>query len=206
MASVPSLDRFQAQAIWEMSDQDAQQSIGMDRSSSLEEAFLSTVESGTPSVASMSILLSQVFHRLGHLLYRAARPWDPSELVQRKASAKSADFRLNGKHRLSGGLQSWSSMQPAVNARRRAIAAISEGDGENRFFDPAEYLQYVLNRIGTGEPAEQFVPRMLRGKAHGDLHGRNILVGIVGAQAHWPAIFDHENMADDNLLAWDFVN
>jgi hypothetical protein len=57
-----------------------------------------------------------------------------------------------------------------------------------------------------GRPAvRDLVPRMLRGCAHGDLHGRNVLVGIVRDRARWPAVFDYERMGPDNLLAWDFV-
>jgi len=46
---------------------------------------------------------------------------------------------------------------------------------------------------------------MLRGCAHGDLHGRNILVGIVRDRVLWPTVFDYEDMRPDNLIAWDFV-
>ena len=49
------------------------------------------------------------------------------------------------------------------------------------------------------------IPRMLRGCAHGDLHGRNILVGIVRDQAMWPTVFDYEDMGPRNLIGWDFV-
>ena len=49
------------------------------------------------------------------------------------------------------------------------------------------------------------IPRMLRGCAHGDLHGRNILVGIVRDQAMWPTVFDYEDMGPCNLIGWDFV-
>jgi hypothetical protein len=51
----------------------------------------------------------------------------------------------------------------------------------------------------------RWVPRMRRGCAHGDLHGRNVLVGILRKRAVWPAIFDYEDMSPCNLLAWDFV-
>ena len=49
------------------------------------------------------------------------------------------------------------------------------------------------------------VPRMLRGCAHGDLHGRNILVGLVRQRAMWPTVFDYEDMGPCNLIGWDFV-
>ena len=46
---------------------------------------------------------------------------------------------------------------------------------------------------------------MLRGPAHGDLHGRNVLVGEVRDRVLWPAVFDYEHMSDCNLVGWDFV-
>lgn len=49
------------------------------------------------------------------------------------------------------------------------------------------------------------VPRMLRGCAHGDLHGRNILLAQIRGKALWPTIFDYEDMGPGNLLGWDFV-
>lgn len=49
------------------------------------------------------------------------------------------------------------------------------------------------------------VPRMLRGCAHGDLHGRNILVGLVHNRALWPTVFDYEDMGPCELPGWDFV-
>jgi hypothetical protein len=46
---------------------------------------------------------------------------------------------------------------------------------------------------------------MLRGCAHGDLHGRNVLVGLVHNRALWPTVFDYEDMSPDQLPGWDFV-
>ncbi len=46
---------------------------------------------------------------------------------------------------------------------------------------------------------------MLRRCAHGDLHGRNVLVAVVRNRALWPAVFDYEHMGPCNLLGWDFV-
>jgi tetratricopeptide (TPR) repeat protein len=46
---------------------------------------------------------------------------------------------------------------------------------------------------------------MLIGPAHGDLHGRNIIAGVVRGEAEWPAVFDFDNMRPMNLVAWDFA-
>ena len=49
------------------------------------------------------------------------------------------------------------------------------------------------------------IPKMLVGPAHGDLHGRNIIAGVVRGQAEWPAVFDFDKMDNDNIVAWDFA-
>ena len=48
---------------------------------------------------------------------------------------------------------------------------------------------------------------MLRSQSHGDLHGRNVLVGVREGDdgVVWPALFDYGRMAADNLIGWDFV-
>jgi hypothetical protein len=46
---------------------------------------------------------------------------------------------------------------------------------------------------------------MIRGCAHGDLHGRNILVAAAHGRVLWPTLFDYEDMSPCNLIGWDFV-
>ena len=46
---------------------------------------------------------------------------------------------------------------------------------------------------------------MLRGCAHGDLHGRNVLVAQIRGKVLWPTLYDYEDMGPCNLLGWDFV-
>jgi hypothetical protein len=99
------------------------------------------------------------------------------------------------------------------------------------FTDPVNYLAYVKalttwfvprgevdgtdNRLwhplpptfpgGANDRPADLIPILRRGRAHGDLHGRNVLVGIVHDEALWPAVYDFEHMRPDNLIAWDFV-
>jgi hypothetical protein len=78
---------------------------------------------------------------------------------------------------------------------------------------PAESIEWVeLSRQpAEKEPAEreplpeELLPTLRRGRAHGDLHGRNVLVGVVEDEVVWPAVYDFESMRPDNFIAWDFV-
>jgi hypothetical protein len=173
--------------------QDAQQFIGVDRIVSLEAAFLQSVQSGTPTPESVAYVMTELFARLGHQFYRGCRVVAPS----------GDDVVLNGQRSMQRYLERWEQPQAQVNARRIAIAALSAT--QDGFVDPITFMQFVLKHLQSGRPAADYVPRMLRGPAHGDLHGRNVLVGLVGHQAHWPAVFDYEDMHADNLLGWDFA-
>ncbi len=91
------------------------------------------------------------------------------------------------------------------------------------YIDPVDYLSWVLERASqipaegeaqahAGAPHHAVcaepnvtIPEMLVGPAHGDLHGRNIIVGMIRDEAEWPAVFDFDKMSNDNLVAWDFA-
>lgn len=173
--------------------QDAQQFVGVDRTASLEQAFLESVLHGAPTSESLANVLTEMFARVGHLLYQSASAVDP----------QGNDIELNAGKRLETYLDGWDVAGEPRNSRRIAIAALPLG--QEGFYDPVEFFRFVYGQLAAGEPAERYVPRMLRGIAHGDLHGRNILVGIVENEAHWPALFDYEDMSCDNLVGWDFV-
>jgi tetratricopeptide (TPR) repeat protein len=65
------------------------------------------------------------------------------------------------------------------------------------YVDPVDFLDWAV--------ANRRFPRMLVGPAHGDLHGRNVIVGVVRGEAEWPAVFDFDRMSPTNLVAWDFA-
>jgi hypothetical protein len=60
-------------------------------------------------------------------------------------------------------------------------------------------------RDGSRPVLLRLIPTLRRGRVHGDLHGRNVHVGIAHGQAHWPSVFDYEDMSVDGLIGLDFV-
>jgi ADP-ribose pyrophosphatase YjhB (NUDIX family) len=191
---------------------DAQQFLGV-RPTSLEGAFLGAVCHGTPSPASVADALAALYERVGHLLYPQSFVDDPA----------GGAFVLDVP-RLGSSRDAWS--RPADSpARVRQDVNLWASSERGRFRDPVDYLDFICQCVPwlgdppDGGPAEvrppdrrpgdptpgDLVPRMLRGCAHGDLHGRNVLVAVVRDRARWPAVFDYEHMGDRKLLAWDFV-
>ena len=197
---------------------DAQQFLGVTLTLTFEAAALECVRSGFPKLASIAFVVNGLFERIGHLLYSQAFVDDPA--------ASGREYVLDVPH-LDDGLRRWE-QDPSCKAARRDVNSFADSGGE-RFLDPVDYLRYVQRHVAhhvevdgeveirppspedgsTGGPkrpsVRDVVPRMLRGCGHGDLHGRNILVGIVRDQAMWPTVFDYEDMGPSNLIGWDFV-
>jgi hypothetical protein len=184
---------------------DAQQFLGGLTSCSLEEAFLAAVAYGSPSPASVADVFAQLYERLGLLLYSTCFVDTPT----------NPDFLLD-LPRLAASLAAWRERPEVAQARQEVHVWAANGPGE--FRDPVDYLEYVCAYIPwqgpephrpprqAGDPAAtDLVPSLLRGRAHGDLHGRNVRVGRVRDRVRWPVVFDYEHMSHRNLLAWDFV-
>jgi hypothetical protein len=198
---------------------DAQQYLGVTATATFEEAALDCVRSGIPRFLSIEFVIVELFERIGHLLYAQAFVDDPAR--------KDYVFDLP---KLDEALARWEN-DPACQAARREVNNTA-ASGVEFFLDPVDYLRYVQCFVpwkttvadrwvavppAPADPAPlqfpglacpqpvQVVPRMLRGCAHGDLHGRNILVGILRDQAMWPTVFDYEDMGPCNLVGWDFV-
>jgi hypothetical protein len=198
---------------------DAQQFLGVTVTVTFEDAALECVRSGFPRILSIVFVLVELFERIGHLMYSQGFVDDPAR----------PDYVFDA-HKLDQCLTQWE-RDPSCQAARRDVNALATS-GVERFLDPVDYLRYVQAYVpwkivqpdgtveiraptadpnlpevpGLPKPAvAELVPRILRGCAHGDLHGRNILVGIVRDQAMWPTVFDYEEMGPCNRIGWDFV-
>jgi hypothetical protein len=208
---------------------DAQQFLGVVVTVSFEAAALETVRTGFPRIASIGVVLFELFERIGYLLYSAAFVDDPT------TPTSEPPVFVFDLPRLDEALGLWETDPPCQAARRDVNTLANSGIGQ--FLDPVDYLRYVQayvpwrieaadgvtvrpptarlaetrfgakpERPGLLQPTiADLIPRMLRGCAHGDLHGRNILVGIIRDQAMWPTVYDYEDMGPCNLVGWDFV-
>ena len=182
--------------------QDAQQHIGAEETVWLEKAVGRCVRFGSPSLDSIVKVLHDIYAQTGRL-YESGRlqsAW--SDGIETKPDRHQVKARF----RLARTLPKWNEPQPS-QIRRQVNAAFPVGF--THFFDPIDYFQF-LDEEQRAVPAAPLhaggLPRVLRGLAHGDLHGRNSLVGIdEREQAGFPTLFDYENIHADNLIGWDFV-
>jgi hypothetical protein len=114
--------------------------------------------------------------------------------------------------RLGDALEGWSRATAAPHRHRAAHErqelrrdaiwlfcgqdrSIPEGDA--LYLDAVEYVAWALATRGF--------PLTWVGRAHGDLHARNVLVGVQRGEVEYPAVFDYGSMSTGNVLAWDFA-
>lgn len=203
----------------------AQQFLGVASVELLEDAIRWSVRAGVPAMSSVTFVLTQLFERLGQFLYSRCRVDDPDRLVavegrpgQQLDPAWQLTIRRLVNDPVESSLSRWRSPELSQQIQTDVDAVVNAGPG--LFIDPADYFDYLAARVDaarqaraeqTGEDAPPqaylhgLVPRTLRGCAHGDLHARNVLVGLVHERALWPVLFDYEDMATDNHLALDFA-
>jgi hypothetical protein len=121
----------------------------------------------------------------------AARAFYRRELVSQKTGADA--------------LARWAADAQRLDLRRDALWLFCGRDRPDadhamkpaRYLDPVELVGWALE---TGR-----LPETLVGRGHGDLHGRNVLLGVRRAAAEYPAVFDYGGMGAANVLAWDFA-
>lgn len=166
--------------------EDAQQTLRAAELKNLEEAVRNCCRWGQPSTGSLEGVFDQIFAELAHRLYTRSAP-----------AALSGELAERLQTTLHKGLPSWQQPGTLVEQCRRVSLALLPGEAVE-FFDPVEYLPRLF-------ASRRHLPEVLRGPAHGDLHGRNVLVGVVEGEARFPAVFDYEEMARDSLPGWDFA-
>lgn len=204
---------------------DAHQFLAVERVVPFEEAALGAVLYDHPRSTSVGLVLWELYERIAHLLYVQSFEDDPSAAAAPGGEQPSAEGNVPApqnplariKH-LYDALDAWKLQEPYCTERTRINSTLSGArHGPGEFIDPVDYLnsvREVLDRpqvppTGTGRfplpTAADVLPKMLRGCAHGDLHGRNILVAEVRGKILWPTLFDYEDMGPCSLLGWDFV-
>jgi len=142
-----------------------------------------------PDPVSVERVIRQLYTDLYRWFYRSPR------------TDSAAAMRFY-KRRLRKAAEKWSSEQWRRELRRDVIwllcsDAVPDAFRDVAYLDPYDYVTWALQ--------EERIPQTLVGRSHGDLHGRNILVGVQRGEAEYPAVFDYGEMSDTNVIVWDFV-
>lgn len=165
---------------------DARQRLRAARLINFEDAALTCCRWNDPDCVSVEQVLGQVFVELcQHLYQRAHAENDPARLAKELTD------------RLQDGIAAWESPHSQPHACRQIVMNDLPGSVAD-LLDPLDYLPSLLSNVCH-------LPEVMRGCAHGDLHGRNIFAGIDREKATFGAVFDYEDMGVDLLLGWDFA-
>ena len=156
---------------------------------SLETVVFWAISDDRPDPLSVEREIRQIYTDLYRWFYRSPRI---------DAAAALRFYR----RRLRRAFDKWTAEDWRMNLRRDLIWMLCRHEPtaqlENvHYVDPYDYVGWALQR-------KRF-PQTLVGRSHGDLHGRNILVGVERGEAEYPAVFDYGEMSDSNALVWDFV-
>jgi tetratricopeptide (TPR) repeat protein len=155
----------------------------------LETVVSWAIHDDKPDPRSVERVIRQVYADLYRWFYRSPR-----------ADAGLA-ARFYGR-RLGRALEPWRDDPTRVELRRDLVWLICGQDAPDaaecpQYIDPYDYVRWVLD--------QNQMPQTLVGMSHGDVHGRNILVGVQRGEAEYPSVFDYSEMGDSNVLVWDFV-
>lgn len=162
----------------------------------LELVARNCVTTGRPTTESVERVLGQIYSDLERLLYRGARP---------NSNRATAFYRKRLSRQGPGGdlavLSEWEA-DLRLKMRQTALWRLCGKDRPEEvspadYLDPCDLLRWALAHRG--------VPATLVGPAHGDLHPRNVVVGVRRGEAEFPVVFDYEDMRPTNVVAWDLV-
>ena len=170
-----------------------------DRPRSLEDVARWAVNDAKPDPLSVERAMAHIYTDLARWFYEP--------VADRAAAVAFYRKRLGFGEEEAGkrALERWDlDDRPAL--RRDAVWVLCGRDkpdadaGTARYLDPVEFVAWALNGSDPEWPPETLV-----GPAHGDLHARNVLLGVCRGEAEYPAVFDYGAMGTANVLAWDFA-
>ncbi len=181
--------------------QTAASNIELPETKSLEEAVLGAIAHQAPTVASVAAVLEELLDNIGQVCHQRSGV-QPFPALQNQGRF---DLVLNPSatgqpHSLRDTLACWSADPHVRSIRHDANAAFPIRLDQAIFIDPISFFEELLaDRNANGFPSVRV------GCAHGDLHGRNVIVGIRNNDACRPSLFDYEAMSHANLVAWDYA-
>lgn len=190
-----------------------------DKPQELEFVVQRSIQNNTPTYTSIERVLTQVFTEAHRCFYKHAKV-DPTSRYVLHGVLRSlcvgqeqevlARWRQPDFMRLRRDTSWLTTVQRMPDSLERP-AYIDPVDFFNSIVEAATQVEAVDSPSNayysdvTPTTASKMLPEMLIGPAHGDLHGRNIIVGTMRDEAEWPAVFDFDKMAQENIVAWDFA-
>ena len=157
---------------------------------SLEEAARKSLFDELPTTESVCRCIRQVSNEIRDRLYQS---------ISANRSAARTYFEARMKRALPQ-LQQGGSLFPMRRRMNQFVATWFHRRNSPLWIDPLEYRDWSHDST-----APERLPECIVGLIHGDLHGRNILVGIHRHECEFPSVFDFGEVTAEGVVAWDFV-
>lgn len=167
-----------------------------ERTEPLETVVEWAVFDDQPDPASVERVIRQIFGDLYHWFYHNSPPDHAAAFAFYKLRLKFDDPQKDL-------LTKWAEEEWRLELRQDTLWVASMPGvlkptlAPLLYEDPIDYVGWAM--------LNDCIPQTLVGRSHGDIHGRNIIVGVRRGEAEYPAAFDYGEMGDHNVLAWDFV-
>lgn len=160
----------------------------------LERAVLELMRNHHLDAASLDRTLREIFTDLYSSCYHTAR-----------TNRESAINFYRDK--LGNAWPAWTKPE-LFSQRRKLLSLLTKGDSDHcsndpEYLDAYEYFRWAMMSEVKNYPER--IPNTLVGLSHGDLHGRNVMVGLHRDEILYPTLYDYGEMDWDNVIAWDFV-
>lgn len=163
---------------------DANRVLSTSEVAPLEEVVRRSCRWGSPPSATVAQMIRRIFDYIDRKLVVHARPVSDRQLVRYYQEKLRDPIRIW-----------WNERVPL-----RRLILLRWGGRPDEFQDPVDWLNWLLSPAGKGER-----PECIFGPCHGDVNGRNILIGLVRGEAADAAVYDFEDMAPNLPVAWDFA-
>ena len=190
---------------------------GNDLPRSLEDAVQSALKGNDPAVESVERLLTELFCDLFRCCYRRSgdQPDAAADFYRKELSRPSKSHlaeQLSRKDDQSGPTvwELWNEHPKLTDLRRDALWLTSvkrepRDTSPPQYLDPVDWFRAVLMEPSRATDSPR-IPETLVGPGHGDLHGLNVIVGVLRGEAFQPTVIDYGDMhPSNNLPVWDFV-
>lgn len=184
---------------------------------SLKAAVADALRDNRPTVESVERLLTELYSDLFRCCYRRARSdsaraatFYRDELQRPSKSQFAQELRRPGMASAPSTWDLWNSHPSLLELRRNALWLTNVDRSPTatdppHWLDPVDYLRVVLMEP-SGAEAAPLIPETLAGSGHGDLHGLNVIVGMLRGEVCQPTLIDYGDMhPHNNLPVWDFV-
>lgn len=212
--------------------EDANQKIGATEIVTLESTILDTCRTNSPTCLSVSDCILDVYHRLHQHFYSGAVEENSENTgIQQRIvglhypphSRPDDGARDLKDWQLVGRSTRWRTDEVCRRTRLQANQLLREFASQPSSSgivmparDPIQVVDDMLAMFSVAGSEESeaesmrqwlagWLPPLTRGKTHGDLHGRNGLVGLYEEHANFPVVFDYEHSGAGKLIGWDFV-